>query len=71
MDLLTAILIKRHTHLKGTCFINQRKGVAVIIPHPLEGFVAALGAELLVHQWRSLEAAVTPQDPGLSLPVEN
>ena len=38
--------------------------------HPLERRVAAFGAELLIHQWRGLEAAVTPQDPGLGLPAE-
>ena len=38
--------------------------------HPLERRVAAFGAELLIHQRRGPEAAVTPQDPGLGLPAE-
>ena len=44
---------------------------ASIIPYPLERPIAALGAELFVHERRGLEAAVTPQDPGLGLSEEN
>ena len=71
MNLLTSVLIECHTHLNRVLHeIEKMICPGITTAHPLERLVAALGAELLVHQRCGPEAAITPQDPGLGLSGE-